>query len=335
MNKKMNEFHNILDECLQRLVEGENIEACLSRYPQYASELEPLLRTAQATLKAADIKPRPEFRDRARYQFQAALRELPVKEKRGFFEMLRPSLVTVASIVIVLLAGSITVAAAGNSLPGEPLYQVKLATESVRLALTPSELGKAVLNVSFADERVDEIIRMAENGDAELIEETTDRMSKNLIAVANLNVAGGELYEDAHYSTFSEPSMLRAPTATPAPATTAAPTIAPVPTPTPSPQITPPSMAPAPTLTVTTPPQEEGLMGTKYGLAVEEGAADDTRDVGAQQELRESLLRQAEENLRALQEQLEKAPEDLKPALRHAIEVAARAYEEALAMLGS
>jgi len=76
-------------------------------------------------------------------------------------------------------------------------------------------------------------------------------------------------------------------------------------------------------------------MGTKYGLAVEEGAADDTRDVGAQQELRESLLRQAEENLRALQEQLEKAPEDLKPALRHAIEVAARAYEEALAMLGS
>ena len=52
---KMNEFDNILDECLGRLIDGESVGACLSRYPEYAAALEPLLRTAQQTLKAADI----------------------------------------------------------------------------------------------------------------------------------------------------------------------------------------------------------------------------------------------------------------------------------------
>jgi hypothetical protein len=326
---EMNEFDNILDECLQRLLKGESIESCLARYPQYASELEPLLRTAHATLKAADIKPRPEFRDRARYQFQAALREMPAKEKHGFFSFLQPGMATVIGVAIVLLAGGATVAAAGSSLPGGPLYQVKLATESVRLALTPSELGKAALNASFADERVDEIVRMAENGDADLIEETTDRMNQNLLAVANLNVTGGAIREDMHFSAMNESAFTRAPVATAAP--TATPSAEPLPTPTPAPQIA----TPAPTVKITTPPPDDGLSGLKHGLGIEEAAGDDMDSLSAEQKLRDTLLRQAEENLRDLQEQLEKAPEFLKPALRHAIEVAARAYDEALAMLDS
>ncbi len=329
---RMNEFDNILDECLQRLVEGGSIEACLSRYPGYASELEPLLRTAQATLKAADIKPRPEFRDRARYQFQSALREMPVKGKQGFFSFLKPGLATVIGVAIVLLAGGATVAAAGNSLPGEPLYQVKLTTESVRLALTPSDLGKAALNASFADERVDEIIRMAEKGEADYIEETTERMNKNLLAVANLNVSSGAAEGDVFFGVMNAPeAATRAPVATPAP--TATPATAPFPSPTPSPQITTPAVTPPPAATVITPPGQ-GLLGSKDGLGVEEGAGDAAENLTDEQQLRETLLQQAEKNLRDLQEQLEKAPEELKPSLRHAIEVAARAYQEALATFG-
>ncbi len=315
---QMKDFDNILDECLGRLLDGESVEACLSRYPEHAAELEPLLRTARDTMKITDIQPRPEFRDRARYQFQAAIRELPVKERRGFFSVLRPSLATVIVLAVVLLAGGGVVAAASNSLPGSPLYSVKLATEAVRLALTPSDLGKAELNAAFADERVDEIIRMAENGDAALIDETTDRLNKQLIAVANLAVTGEEATEGAYFNAMQAPV-----TATPAPTVTPAP----VPAPSPTTKTTPVVL---PTPTVIVPPPEEGLLGAANdrGAHAENGG-------DKQEKLRDSLTQQYIENMQALQDELEKAPEYLKPALRHAIEVAQNAYAEALASLFS
>ncbi len=326
---KMNEFENILDECLQRLINGESIEACLSRYPRYRAELEPLLRTAQDTLKAADIKPRPEFRDRASYQFQTALREMPVKEKRGFFTLVPRWATVVSIVVIVLLAFGGTVAASFNSLPGEPLYQVKMATETVRLSLTPSDTGKAQLNAAFADERVDEIIRMAEKGDAERIEETTDRLNRQLLAVANLTVTGEAIMENGDFSALMAPAALTtAPVAVPSPTSTPTSTVG----------LTPPQVTPAPTPTVVSPP-EEVFLGSEQAPGAEkalDSSAGGVKEAGSEQEkLRDILSRQSLENLRDLEEQLEKASESLKPALRHAIEVAARAYEEALAALGS
>jgi hypothetical protein len=324
---KMKEFDNILNECVGRLIEGESIEACLSRYPEYAAELEPLLRTAQDTLKATAVNPRPGFRQRAAYQFQAAIREMPVKERRGFFSVLRPSLVTIITLVVVLLAGGGTVMAAGNSLPDSPLYQVKLATEAVRLALTPSDLGKAELNAHFADERVDEIIGMAEKGNAALIEETTDRMNEQLIAVANLTGTEVASMGDARFSAMQAPAPV---TVTPMPTVPA-----PVPTPTPTVEPTPPVVTPAPTIVG---PPEEGLLGGAKNSEEESlnGREAGTKDEGDRQEkLEDSLTRQYIENMQALQDELEKAPESLKPSLRRAIEVAVKAYEEALENLGS
>lgn len=322
---KMNEFDNILDECLQRLIAGETIEACLSRYPDYAASLEPLLRTAQNTLKATDIRPRPEFRDRARYQYQVAIREMPVKEKHSFFAILRPSLATVV-VAIVLLAGGSVVAAAGGSLPDNPLYQVKLATEAVRLALTPSDLGKAELNARFADARVDEIIKMADKGDVALVEMTTDRMNQNLIAVADLTSLSKVTAEGASFSSLQAPAATPVPTVTP----TA------VPTPTTPPKLTTPLVIPVPTITVGLP--EEGVLG-KDNQTQEDalGHRDvETQNVSDKQEkLRDSLTQQYVENIQALQDELEKAPEALEPALRRAIEVAEQAYVQALENLFS
>ncbi len=50
-------FDEIVDEALQRLLDGETAEAILARYPDYADELGPLLFTAQ-TLKQA---PQPQL----------------------------------------------------------------------------------------------------------------------------------------------------------------------------------------------------------------------------------------------------------------------------------
>ena len=65
------QFNNILDECLERLLTGqETVEQCLQRYPEYAAELEPLLRTAALMKKAVEVKPSADFRAKARYQMQ-------------------------------------------------------------------------------------------------------------------------------------------------------------------------------------------------------------------------------------------------------------------------
>jgi hypothetical protein len=179
------EFDDILNECIERVLKGETIESCLASFPEHAAELEPLLRTVVTTWNVTDILPRPEFRQRAANEFQAAIRDLKPRRRGTFVWQVR--LVTAISvIVVILLAGTGTVAAAGNSQPDDPLYGVKLFTENVRVALTPSKVGKAELYAHFADQRVAEIIKMAEEGKVAQVEKATDIMNSNLAAIARL-----------------------------------------------------------------------------------------------------------------------------------------------------
>ena len=188
--KKGNEFDNILNECLERLlVKGETIEQCLQSYPEQAAELKPLLETALVAKKASAIQPRAEFKARARYQFRSALQEIVSRGRRSFLGWF-PRWATVMTIVLVLLlVGGGTVAAAGNSMPDSPLYPVKLATEQVRLTLTPSQIGKARLCAELADRRVAEIIYMANEGDAQQVELITQRLDERLAMLAVLALA--------------------------------------------------------------------------------------------------------------------------------------------------
>jgi hypothetical protein len=349
MKKTTREFDIILDECLQRLIEGDSLQACLSRYPEHAAALEPLLRTALDTLRAADIRPRPEFRQRAAYQYQMAIREMPVIEKRGFFSVLKPGLATIITVVVVLLAGGGTVAVANNSLPDSPLYQVKLATEAVRLVLAPSALGKAELYAGFADKRVGEIIEMAEKGNSDMVDKATERLNKQLIAVANLNVSGREesamLGQTASEAARAPAAAEEAPKALMAPAPTAAPTTttptmtatpvpAPVPDGTPPPQIT---LAPTeeyePPVTVASPAPASIPEAGSSDIFATDSAAGTGAKSDKQEKLRQELSRQYLQNRQALEDELEKAPESLKPALLRAIEIAEKAYLEALASL--
>jgi len=189
-NRKSDQFDNILNDCLERmLVQGGSIEECLVQYPQQADELRPLLETALAASRdTLAIKPRPEFRARARYQFHASLQEAATKkQRRPFSWQLRWAVM--ASLTLVLLTGSSVIAAASNSMPDSPLYQVKLATEQVQLFLTPTAEGKAELYAKLADKRVTEIVNMAETGNVRLVEITTERLDDNLTMVANISTS--------------------------------------------------------------------------------------------------------------------------------------------------
>lgn len=185
--RKSREFDNVLNECLERLlVNGETIEQCLQSYPEQVTELKPLLQTALVTKNASVLQPRPEFKARARYQFHLALQEVAAKRSRPLFGWQPRWATAIAIVLILLLTGGSTVAAADNSMPDGPLYGVKLATEQVRLTLTPSELGKAQLYASFTDKRVLEIARMAKKGKSEQVERTTQRLNAHLAMITQL-----------------------------------------------------------------------------------------------------------------------------------------------------
>ena len=306
--KTNKEFDNILDECLERLlVNGEPIEQCLQSYPEQAGELEPLLQTALIASKASAVQPRAEFKAKARYQFHSALQEVASRRSRPFFSWL-PRWATVATMAIVLvLAGGSTVAVADNSMPDSPLYQVKLATEQVRLTLTPSQIGKAELCAELVDRRVAEIVYMANKGNARQVESITQRLDEclvMLVVLSSVQMAGGA------------PEML-APVPEAMPPEGAPPVLAPAPAAMPS-EEAPSQLAPPPESV----PSEESRKGRDIHVEANNRA-----------KLRTTVARYAVNHPAALRAVLEKAPESAKPALRRAIAVSVAGYKRALEAL--
>ena len=73
MNQELSEA---LNDCLDRLIQGESIQECLSLYPQHANELEPLLQVAFATMRAADtVNPSPAAKASNFQRFNQAVAE--------------------------------------------------------------------------------------------------------------------------------------------------------------------------------------------------------------------------------------------------------------------
>jgi len=178
-------FENILNESLERLRQGESVEQCLARYPEQAAELAPLLRVAADSQKASSaVKPRPEFKARARYELQSQLHAKERKtepKKTSFIHWMPRWAVAVASVILIfLVAGTGTVAASTSSMPDDTLYPVKLAAEQVRLGLTRGDIKKARVNVRLADRRVKEIIYLARSGDSRRLNKALLRLEGHL-----------------------------------------------------------------------------------------------------------------------------------------------------------
>jgi len=295
MNNK--EFDNIFNDCLERLLlKGESLQQCLARYPEQAAELKPLLETALAAREATTIQPRPDFRARARYEFNSALKETAAGKSRpswGWF----PRWATVMAIILaVVLAGGGTVVAADSSMPDSPLYSVKLATEQVRLTLTPSQIAKARLCAQLADRRVAEIAYMADKGDVEQVEILTRRLDDKLELMVVFIEGGGGIHL---------PGMAMAP----------------------------PEEAAAPPVTYEAPPPTEDTASPPAAVTAPDktwGGQDDSARNGNRHELKNTLLSDATSNRAVLRQALDEVPESSKAALRRALAVSEDGYEEAL-----
>lgn len=170
-------FEDILDECLSRVLAGERIEQCLADHPELADRLEPLLRAASSTAARFRVQPRPEFKAELRQQL---LSKIPApKPRRGWLPLPRWAL-ALSFLLVLLLAGGSTVAASAGSLPDQPLYPVKLATERVQLAFAFSPVSRAKLEARFADRRVAELSQMAQRGKLTKAEEVARRLAEHL-----------------------------------------------------------------------------------------------------------------------------------------------------------
>jgi hypothetical protein len=174
------DIESALDKCLSYLEQGDSIEDCLARYPGLAQELRPLLRVALRTQQLrGGVTPSSETLAAGRAEFlrrAAALREQPESGRAGVLSRLfdavrsawtglarRRGLTTIAASVLILfgLLGGGTIASA-NSLPGDPLYPLKRASEQVQLALTFVAETKAELRTSFEQRRLEEVQSVVE-----------------------------------------------------------------------------------------------------------------------------------------------------------------------------
>jgi len=164
-------IEDIVDRCVDLVQEGRTVEQCLLLYPEIADELEPLLRVADDLGQLPKPMPRQEALDAALAAAGAA--STKASERRRFrqagdasksprsrVKVVAFRWAAAAAAVLVLTIGLST--ASARSLPGDLLYTLKLATERVAFALTTSPDRRAELRLSFADTRLEELVRTAQ-----------------------------------------------------------------------------------------------------------------------------------------------------------------------------
>ncbi|MBI2906611.1 MAG: hypothetical protein HYX92_03020 [Chloroflexi bacterium] len=188
------EIQDILDECIDRIyLRGESLDACLKDFPGREAELFPLLQVAKSLSRVAGMEPTADFKAQTRYRLQMAMsrRKKPASGGRPLiFGWRRRWAPAAAAVAVVFLIGGGTVGAANGSLPGDPLYGIKVATENVQLAVTPSEASRIILHMSFVDNRVRELTALAELGRPTSMGDLTERLDHHLATVKEAAATG-------------------------------------------------------------------------------------------------------------------------------------------------
>jgi len=109
-----NEFQKTLDECLERIRQGDTVEACLAARPEHAAQLAPFLKSAAMMKKLQPPQPSAEAIAKARNRLLARVVEGSGKEAvmRGMFKFSH-AVVAVAAVFVMSLG---LVAAAGSGI---------------------------------------------------------------------------------------------------------------------------------------------------------------------------------------------------------------------------
>jgi uncharacterized protein DUF5667 len=159
-----------LQECLDAMDDKRNLQDVLRRYPAERNELIALLRLSVDLGRLGAPTADPAFRLRTRNRMLASA----LHRRRGRWQRritlprpVRPLVFAGACLAALMLASLTAAAASGDSLPGDPLYSIKLGVERAQLATTFDSGARARLQLHFADVRLDEAQRLFALGRAE------------------------------------------------------------------------------------------------------------------------------------------------------------------------
>lgn len=170
----MNDLYEVLEICLQDIERGESVETILSRYPDYADELRPILEGSVNARNMTVVAPSAEVvrRNRAKVlQHAAQMREAQTKSssRRIWFVSLRRLAVTLAVVAMLFVSGTGLVRAASTTLPGDNLYPVKRTWEDFLVLFTFNLQQRETLEIEHENERLHELREVfAEGRSAEI-----------------------------------------------------------------------------------------------------------------------------------------------------------------------
>jgi hypothetical protein len=128
-----------------------------------------------------------------------------VSQARGFFVDLPAFLkiggAVLGSFLILISLGVGVTTAAIQSVPGQPIYPVKKAVETVQLRLASTDAEKAKLQIKFANNRLEELEKVLEKNQQgkvsgaqvqKIVEETVNNIAKTATTVSEQTVANAD-----------------------------------------------------------------------------------------------------------------------------------------------
>ncbi len=215
---------DFLDRAVSQLGQNQSTADIIDIYPEQAEEIRPLLQAVDALQIARSTnQPTAESLRDDRNDFLAGITELqllpvspsPIGRLKGWISQ-KAALLSLASsnqpmevrkmsilalkvaLIFIVAFGSLggTLAAATDSLPGAFVYPIKISLEKARLAFAKDLDEQATMHLEFAQERVQEMVRLADKDHApeeELLARTQMHMRSAYQLTAE---AGNEQIQD-------------------------------------------------------------------------------------------------------------------------------------------
>ncbi|MDF1613112.1 DUF5667 domain-containing protein [Stygiobacter electus] len=180
----------LLDNCINEMRNRKSVDESIAEHPQYAGQLQPLLRLVQKIETLPQPEPTPEAisgtlinlgHHIAQYSmtFEKPTAVVKMRKKSSVFNIIRRPKIAwafnAAFLFLVVLFSAATISA--NSVPGDFLYPLKLATEKIKFMLTFNSEKKAELRLTFSDKRLQEMIAVFQQSgklDTTLLKEMLD-----------------------------------------------------------------------------------------------------------------------------------------------------------------
>lgn len=169
----MTNIFNALENCIQQIENGADVESALKQYPELANELRPILKTAVKAQQIHTAEPSAEVFQRGRakvMQHATQLQRSPVVKRKSTMQMFSRLAISFALVFAFLLTGTGLLSASASTLPGDRLYPVKRGWENVRLFLIFDQEAHQLLKNEFEHERLHEVNELISQGKNEEIQ---------------------------------------------------------------------------------------------------------------------------------------------------------------------